>query len=138
MLVDVGVHVNWGMIFHKSLVDELRHVAKKLMGPTPIGPFLTKYIQRWFDYLDKNQKSPPIRQIQDVFTRLEMSRYGAQLDLGGCKRSRPNDTIGGQLAIIGSSDQWKAKCEDMESKLLELMEDFVGLRSGYVIKVSAL
>jgi hypothetical protein len=74
MLADASVHVNWGMIFHKSLVDELRHVAKKLMGPTPIGPFLTKYIQRWFDYLDKNQKSPPIGQIQDVFARLEMSR----------------------------------------------------------------
>jgi hypothetical protein len=42
------------------------------------------------------------------------------------------------LAIIGSSDQWKANRKDMKSKLWELMEDFVGLRSRHVIEDSAL
>jgi hypothetical protein len=144
MLADAGIKVNWGMLFNKSVTDELRHIAEVPTAPTPMGPFLTTYITWWLNYVRKHQSPPIIGRIQDVYWDLECSRQNLALlrpSLNPRKCPRRDDGVGEDLNIASNSSAWESTRNVLELALHNVhaaAQDFVNVTTGYESRIQHL
>ena len=65
-MADIGEKVNWGLLVDENFRVQLRGHRRQLDYESPIGPFLTAYIQHYISYHRRHNRPPAVGTFLDI------------------------------------------------------------------------